>query len=212
MANDVDGCIAMMEVLVPGFSTGEAELETLRAGVAWTRGCYLLVRARVEEAAGRFGRHEHIELPFAAGATPLFMREIAGVHRDLYDEQEELYGENIRPKIERCLTVSEADAAEAIAARGAYRETMEALFEPFDLLVTPTMGFVAPPADVDEIAVRDSMTRFTFPFNALGWPALALPCGPAEDGLPASIQVVGEPGADELVLGVGQALEAALTR
>jgi Asp-tRNA(Asn)/Glu-tRNA(Gln) amidotransferase A subunit family amidase len=46
--------------------------------------------------------------------------------------------------------------------------------------------------------------------NFLGWPALALPCGPAELGLPASIQLVGRPGDDALVLSAGEALEAAL--
>ena len=38
----------------------------------------------------------------------------------------------------------------------------------------------------------------------------ALPAGPAENGCPASIQVVGRPGADELVLAAGLAIEAAL--
>ena len=65
-------------------------------------------------------------------------------------------------------------------------------------------------ADVDEIATRDRFVRYTYPFNLLGWPALALPCGPAEGGLPASIQVVGRPGADGLVLAVGRAIESAL--
>ena len=54
------------------------------------------------------------------------------------------------------------------------------------------------------------MIQFTFPFNALGWPALALPCGAAEDGLPASIQLVGRPGDDALVLAAATALERAL--
>ena len=54
--------------------------------------------------------------------------------------------------------------------------------------------------------------RLTFPFNALGWPALALPCGPAEDGLPASVQLVGRPGDDALVLAVGELLERLLAR
>ena len=87
---------------------------------------------------------------------------------------------------------------------------MQALFEPFDLLVTPTMAFVAPPNGVDELAVRERFTRLTFPFNILGWPALALPAGPAEDGLPASIQLIGRAGDDALVLAAGLALEAAL--
>ncbi len=87
---------------------------------------------------------------------------------------------------------------------------MLALLDGLDLLLTPTLGFVAPPADVDEIATRERFVRFTYPFNLLGWPALALPCGTAEDGLPASVQLVGRPGADGLVLAAGLALEAAL--
>jgi aspartyl-tRNA(Asn)/glutamyl-tRNA(Gln) amidotransferase subunit A len=48
--------------------------------------------------------------------------------------------------------------------------------------------------------------------NALGWPALALPCGPAEDGLPASVQLAAPAGRDALVLAAGRLLEAALKR
>ena len=43
-----------------------------------------------------------------------------------------------------------------------------------------------------------------------GWPALALPCGPAEDGLPASLQVVAPPGADARVLAAGAQLASLL--
>ena len=67
-----------------------------------------------------------------------------------------------------------------------------------------------PPADVDEIATRESIIRFTYPFNLLGWPVLALPCGLAEEGLPASAQLVGRPESDGLVLAAGAWLEAAL--
>jgi len=81
---------------------------------------------------------------------------------------------------------------------------------PFDLLVTPTIPMVAPPVGIGDLALRVRMIEFTFPFNATGWPALALPCGPAEDGLPASVQITGPPGADSLVLAAGNLLERAL--
>ena len=50
------------------------------------------------------------------------------------------------------------------------------------------------------------MIRFTLPFNTVGRPALALPCGPAEDGLPASVQLAGRQGDDALVLAAGALL------
>ena len=41
----------------------------------------------------------------------LFMREVADVHRELYAENGELYGEEIAVKIERCLAVSDGEAS-----------------------------------------------------------------------------------------------------
>jgi aspartyl-tRNA(Asn)/glutamyl-tRNA(Gln) amidotransferase subunit A len=209
MALDVEGCTAMMEALVPGFSAEEVAIGDVRVGVAWLDGTDPLVRARVGEVAALLSA-EPIELPFATEIQPLFMREVGDVHRELYPEHAELYGENISPKIERCLAVSEGEAAAAATAREVYRERMVEGFEPFDVVVTPTLACVAPAANVDEIETRERLIRFTFPFNALGWPALALPCGPAEDGLPASVQLVGLPGTDPLILGLGKALERAL--
>jgi aspartyl-tRNA(Asn)/glutamyl-tRNA(Gln) amidotransferase subunit A len=72
------------------------------------------------------------------------------------------------------------------------------------------MAMVAPPAGVGDLALRDAVLRLTFPWNVVGAPALALPCGPAEHGLPASIQLVGRAGDDRLVLAAGRMLERAL--
>ena len=211
MARDVATCVEMMSALVPGFEPESVEsLERVMAGVAWTEHADPLVRERIEKAASLFPRRRGTAFPEPAGTTPVFMREVGDVHRDLYAEYGELYGENLRPKIERCLAVTDSEAEAAAAARVEYGEHALAALDGLDLLLTPTLGFVPPPAVVDEIATRERFVRFTYPFNLLGWPALALPCGTAEDGLPASIQIVGRPGDDALVLAVGSALEAAL--
>ena len=78
-------------------------------------------------------------------------------------------------------------------------------------MLTPTLLCVAPAAPADELALRDRLIKLTYPFNATGWPAAALPCGPAEDGLPASAQLAAPPGQDALVLGAASALERALS-
>ena len=113
----------------------------------------------------------------------------------------------MREKIEECLAVSEGEAEAAARERELYREQCLELLEGFDLLLTPTLAFVAPPVGRITTPRRHDVTRFTFPFNALGWPALALPCGPAEDGLPASAQLVGRADDDALVLAVGSSLD-----
>jgi aspartyl-tRNA(Asn)/glutamyl-tRNA(Gln) amidotransferase subunit A len=210
MGRDVSACVELMSALVPGFAVEPRSLDSLEVGLAWSELAAPLVRHRVEEAAARFPNRRSIDFPLEHETSPLFMREVADVHRELYAEQAELYGENIRPKIERCLAVTDGEAEAATAARAAYRErALDALGE-LDLLLTPTLSTVAPPADVDEIAIREQVIRFTYPFNALGWPVLALPCGAAEDDLAASVQIAGRPGADALVLAAGVALEVAL--
>ena len=80
-------------------------------------------------------------------------------------------------------------------------------------MLTPTLPCVAPKVGeggIGDLEVRERIVSRTFPLNVLGWPALALPCGAAEEGLPASVQLAGRPGSDELVLAAGELLEAAL--
>jgi aspartyl-tRNA(Asn)/glutamyl-tRNA(Gln) amidotransferase subunit A len=138
------------------------------------------------------------------------MREVADVHRALFPGNEELYGDNVRGKIERALAVSDGEAAAAERERTEYAERFAEAFGELDLVVTATVPFVPPPADVDELELRGATTSLTYPFSLLGWPALALPCGTAEDGLPASVQLVAPSGRDALVLAAGRLLESQL--
>ena len=191
MARTVDGCIEQMRDLVPGFDVGP--LGDVRIARAWSVGP---VPFETQE----------VDFPTAADVAPAFMREIADVHRELYAENSELYGENIRGKIERCLAITDGEYAEAAAARERHRERAEVALDGFDLLIVPTLSIPPPPADVVEVEIRGALTLYTFPFNALGWPSLALPVGET------SVQIVGRGGDDALVLAAGVALEEALGR
>src|SRR5581483_7322004 len=103
--------------------------------------------------------------------------------------------------------ITDEQRAESAARRAAYREAAEESLDGLDLLLVPTLPFVAPHVGATwNEPVRSRMTRYTRAFNDLGWPALALPCGLAEDGLPASLQLVGRTGDDARVLAAGVSL------
>ena len=210
MARSVGECASLLEALVPELERRHLEsLEEVSAGVAWLDAAEPLVAARVTEAVGHFPRRRRLDWPHPS-IDALFMREVADVHRELYAENAELYGEDVAAKIERCLAVTDTEVSRAARARDDYRERCEELFEGIDLLLTPTLQRVAPPVGVGDAALRETLIHNTLPFNTLGWPALALPCGAAEDGLPASLQLVGRPGSDALLLATGETLAAAL--
>jgi aspartyl-tRNA(Asn)/glutamyl-tRNA(Gln) amidotransferase subunit A len=209
MARDVATCERMMEVLADDFEPGApVDLADLTVALAWTEHSEPLVRERVEEAAARFGHVTHVELLFPDETYPLFTREAAEVHADLWRDHRDAYGSNVAYKAERAMHVTDAAVRAAEQARALYRERMAELMADVDLLVTPTLAVVAPPAGIGDLVLRDLLLRFTYPFNAIGAPALALPCGAAEHGLPASVQLVGRPGDDALVLAAGRALDS----
>jgi aspartyl-tRNA(Asn)/glutamyl-tRNA(Gln) amidotransferase subunit A len=211
MGRDVETCARMLEALAPGLERAElGSLEELEVGVAWLDLAEPLVRARVEAAAELFPRRRRVAFPLLEGIAAVFMREAAESHRGLFPEHSDAYGDNVRAKLERCLRVTDAELEAGLRRLQGYRERAAEAIEGLDLLVTPTLAFVAPPAITDDRELREAVIRFTYPFNALGWPALALPCGPAEHGLPASIQLVAPAREDARVIATGFLLERAL--
>ncbi len=93
-------------------------------------------------------------------------------------------------------------------------DTVQAVFESYDLLVTPTLSVAGVengtvgPESIDGEPVDPATDWFlTFPFNFGGPPALSVPAGTTEAGLPVGLQIVGQRFADDLVLAAGAALE-----
>jgi aspartyl-tRNA(Asn)/glutamyl-tRNA(Gln) amidotransferase subunit A len=97
---------------------------------------------------------------------------------------------------------SAADLFDVAIRRTRMFHDMQAVFEDFDFLVSPTLS--APPmaADLDIYSditidnVTDGPIRgvwypFTYPFNLTGHPALSIPCGWTDGGLPMGFQIVG---------------------
>ena len=93
---------------------------------------------------------------------------------------------------------------------------MDRAFAEVDVLVTATTPMKAfrlltEPPGLREMARRSaSMCQNTYPLNVTGHPALSLPIGRGEHGLPIGLQLIGRPFEEALLLRVAHALEQRL--
>ncbi|MFI5011609.1 MAG: amidase [Hyphomicrobiales bacterium] len=123
--------------------------------------------------------------------------------------------------IEAGRVYSGVDLCEAQFARSKCFSEIQDILLRFDLIASPTLSAPALPVGLDphgrvDIAGRDAGTirgawyPYTFPFNLTGHPAVSLPCGLSNDGLPIGLQLVGRWHEDDYVLDVAAKLEEAL--
>jgi amidase len=103
-----------------------------------------------------------------------------------------------------------------LAARARTTARITALWEEFDVLVTPVLaktaiaaegGYGKPALAAVDIAGR--FAPFTPVFNVTGQPAISLPAGVGTDGLPLAVQLVGRVGAEDTLYSVAAQIEAA---
>jgi aspartyl-tRNA(Asn)/glutamyl-tRNA(Gln) amidotransferase subunit A len=209
MARDVAECARMMAALAPGFEATQVDLANVEVGVAWLEEADPLVRARVEDAAAKFPNRRELALPVPDRELwgPAFRREALESHAGLYPERAEDYGDDVRRSLEGAMDLTNGEVEAAQRLRERLRQDAPEALSGVDLLLTPTLPCVAPLYGQGD---RMVLTKLTALFNLIGWPALALPCGLAEDGLPASVQLAAPPGQDALVLAAGSALEQTL--
>jgi aspartyl-tRNA(Asn)/glutamyl-tRNA(Gln) amidotransferase subunit A len=102
----------------------------------------------------------------------------------------------------------------ALDAVAGMRRRFAQHFEPYDLLLTPTAAALPWPATETHpstIAGQPVGPRahavFTPLANALGLPAISLPCAPSSRGLPIGFQLVAREGADAFLLSVARDYE-----
>ena len=113
-------------------------------------------------------------------------------------------------------SLSGVDVARAREARQALRITLAEVMQRYDLLAMATVPIE--PFAVDAIAPEWAAdprtlqwlawTPATYPFNLTGQPAISVPVGRTELGLPVGVQLVGAVGADDLVLAAAHQVEA----
>jgi aspartyl-tRNA(Asn)/glutamyl-tRNA(Gln) amidotransferase subunit A len=146
----------------------------------------------------------------------ILLAEASSAYEQLVKERGREMWPALRLRLEAGLLVSAADYLRAQKARTLLMAETGRLFEKADLLVGPAMpvtasrpGQAVVQAGDRELGVVRAMTQYNEVFNLTGHPALSLPCGFSESGLPMGLQLVGRPFEEALVLQAAQAFEAA---
>lgn len=163
---------------------------------------------------------EIIDLADGIGNDPadLWMAEFyAGVGTRLNDtlrNRSELLDPAVVAMLDKALDQTLFDYYSKVFARYQFREKIRALFEPFDLMLTPTAPVAAFDVGVDvppQFADRNvcSWQYYTYPFNLTGQPAASLPVGFTSAGLPVGLQLIARINRESDIFRAAAAFEAA---
>jgi aspartyl-tRNA(Asn)/glutamyl-tRNA(Gln) amidotransferase subunit A len=134
--------------------------------------------------------------------------ELLSVHEPVLRTRLNDFGADFLGRALGALLISGADYMQASRQRRKMIAEMAPLYDRYDVLLTAGPG---PAARLDAWRTINFWQRnsVTTPFNVTGGPALVQCIGFTEDGLPLSMQVVGRPFADAMVLRVAKAYEDA---
>ena len=146
----------------------------------------------------------------------ILMAEAAAYHRELLAKDGDKLDPAVRLRLEAGLFVSAADYLKAQQGRAKFNREMAAVFREVDLLAGPAEPITAPPilateVDIDgqRVGTTAALTQYTRPYNISGAPAISLPCGFSERGMPMGLQLAGKPFAETTVLQAAYAYEQA---
>ncbi len=127
--------------------------------------------------------------------------EAAAWHAPLLRAHYDDYGEFCRGRLLGAYTFGPEDFLGAQRLRHRIRERWDVACRQIDVLSLPCQPGVAPLLDMP------ASTDLTNLFNALGWPAISVPCGSGEGGLPLAVQLVAKPWDEATLLRAARVIE-----
>ena len=159
--------------------------------------------------------------PDCSGADDAFAVLRAGLflamHGKNYKERPEMLGPNVRANVEEGLSYTLEDHGRAATTQTRIYRAYQTFFETCDVLISPTIT-LSPrpwselyPAEIDGVPTKSYFhwLALAYAVTLPGHPAISIPLGVDEAGLPFGLQIVGPRGGDAIVLSVAASIEAA---
>lgn len=214
MAATVGGLVTGMSLLEPGFRPAAASARTI--GRLRTS-----ARPEIEQAVDEALRAAEFKVVtldwdgFTAGHkifSTIFLTEMWQTDHELADEHPDETGDDIRETLKRADRFRPG-LDQARGQLAAWRQSLLDLFSQAELLALPALPEFPPHLDdlnPDSLLGHIvEITRYTSVFNAAGTPATAQPVPAAGSNVPASLQLIGPPQGEELLLATALRAEAA---
>lgn len=213
LARDVAGVELGMQLLEPGFAAAPAPAQ--RIGRIRTAGDPV-IEAAVDAALAAAGFDVvPVDLDIAlgtAGFTTIYFAEMWEADHELAEQDPDGIGADIRQMLDMA-GLFRAGLDDGKQQREQWIAAVTAAFADVELLALPTLPIFPPridaiPDDPTELVI--AMSNHTSPFNTAGTPATAQPVPAKGSALPASLQLVGPAGGEELLVATARVVEAAV--
>jgi aspartyl-tRNA(Asn)/glutamyl-tRNA(Gln) amidotransferase subunit A len=144
----------------------------------------------------------------------IVLAESAAYHANTLERRPEDYTPNVRMRLEMGRYVLGEDYARALRGRQMIAREVDAALHGVHALLLPSVPIAAPKIGAPTVKiggteepVRNVMLRCTQVFNVSGHPAISIPCGATNDGLPVGAQLVGPAADTPALLCVAAAVE-----
>lgn len=135
--------------------------------------------------------------------------EASVIHAELYAHNPNGYADGTRAQIEAGFTILATDYVRARRFQTRLRDAVDAQFSEIDILLAPSVPYVAPVEDPYIEDEGDSEILASGFANVTGHPSVSLPCGVC-DGLPVGLQLTGPAGSDAALLTAANAIAGAI--
>lgn len=144
---------------------------------------------------------------FGAVARLLMLAEGFDVHADALRHHIDEFGELTARRLALGAVYSARDRARAMQVRAQLRARFDAEMRKVDVLLSAPALVSAPRVDRPLDPFSDAAPSMTNPFNVTGHPAMSVPTGFSDDGMPTAVQIIGQAHGEGTVFRVGTVIE-----